>query len=51
MTINLNCGSILSHGRAKWTKLKIITKMMIAETMGFYADTMVKNLLLNYFFL
>ena len=44
MTINLNCGSILSHGRAKWTKLKIITKiMMIAETMGFYADTMVKT--------
>ena len=43
MTINLNCGSILSHGRAKWTKLKIITKMMIAETMGFYADTMVKK--------
>ena len=44
MIINSNCGSILSHGRTKWTKLKIITIMMvIAETMRCFADTMVKS--------
>lgn len=44
MIINLNCGSILSHGRTKWPKLKIITiMMMIEEIMRFFADTMVKT--------
>lgn len=44
MIINLNCGSILSHGRTKWTKLKIITiMMMIEEIMRFFAGTMVKT--------